>query len=75
MLTNAAKSGCRLDMTVTVRRITAATVRISVRDGSRSLPVLIRASADDESHHRLTGGRWGVTIEPFDKVVHADVSQ
>ncbi|MFH9355344.1 transposase [Kitasatospora sp. NPDC017646] len=38
---NAAKTGCRRKMTVTGERITERCVRISVRDGSRSLPCLI----------------------------------
>ncbi|MFB7619831.1 ATP-binding protein [Kitasatospora sp. NPDC056181] len=68
-------------MTVTVELIAKATVRISVRDGSRALPVLIQASDDDEGHrglslvHRLTHGRWGVTVEPLGKVVHADIAR
>ncbi|AUY49744.1 ATP-binding protein [Streptomyces sp. CB01881] len=81
LVTNAAKTGCQLLMTVTVERIAKATVRVSVRDGSRALPVLIQASDDDEGHrglslvHRLTGGRWGVTVEPLGKVVHADIAR
>ncbi|MEV7781392.1 ATP-binding protein [Kitasatospora sp. NPDC088351] len=81
LVTNAAKTGCGLHITVTIQRVADATVRISVRDGSRSLPVLIRASDDDEGHrglslvHQLTAGRWGVTVEPFGKVVHADITQ
>ncbi|MFE2726103.1 ATP-binding protein [Kitasatospora sp. NPDC059327] len=81
LVTNAAKTGCHRHMTVTVTLIADATVRISVRDGSRCLPVLLRASDDDECHrglalvHQLTGGRWGVTVEPFGKVVHADVAR
>ncbi len=81
LVTNAAKTGCQLSMTVTVTLIPDTTVRISVRDGSRSLPVLLRASDDDECHrgmglvHLLTGGRWGVTVEPFGKVVHADIAR
>ncbi|MFD0273372.1 ATP-binding protein [Kitasatospora sp. NPDC127111] len=81
LVTNAAKTGCQLFMTVTVTLIADATVRISVRDGSRALPVLIRASDDDEGHrglglvHQLTNGRWGVTVEPLGKVVHADIAR
>lgn len=80
LVTNAAKTGCQLAMTVSIELIAHATVRISVRDGSRSLPVLLRASDDDECHrglalvHQLTDGRWGVTVEPLGKVVHADIS-
>lgn len=55
---------CRRHMTVSVTLVTDATVRISVRDGSRCLPVLLLASDDDECHrgmglvHQLTDGRW-----------------
>ncbi|MFI6844947.1 ATP-binding protein [Kitasatospora sp. NBC_00085] len=79
LVTNAAKTGCQLSMTVTITRLADDAVRISVRDGSRSLPVLLRAADDDECHrglalvHLLTDGRWGVTVEPFGKVVHADI--
>ncbi|SDT59097.1 hypothetical protein SAMN05216371_3025 [Streptomyces sp. TLI_053] len=79
LVTNAAKTGCRQRMTVTVRYVSQATVRIAVRDGSCVLPVLIRASPDEECHRglalvdRLTGGRWGATVEPAGKVVHADL--
>ncbi|MFF1903224.1 ATP-binding protein [Kitasatospora sp. NPDC058218] len=81
LVTNATKTGCHRRMTVSVTLVTDATVRISVRDGSRCLPVLLPASDDDECHrglalvHQLTGGRWGVTVEPFGKVVHADVAR
>ncbi|MFB7380812.1 ATP-binding protein [Kitasatospora purpeofusca] len=76
---NAAKTGCRLEMTITVERITDRCVRISVRDGSRILPCLIDAGPAAESGrgmalvHHLTGGHWGVTLEPCGKTVHADL--
>ncbi|OEV39154.1 hypothetical protein HS99_0018640 [Kitasatospora aureofaciens] len=76
---NAAKTGCRRKMTVTVERITERCVRISVRDGSRSLPCLIDAGLAAVSGrgmalvHHLTGGHWGVMLEPFGKTVHADL--
>ncbi|MFI9156909.1 ATP-binding protein [Kitasatospora aureofaciens] len=80
LVTNAAKTGCRRQMTVTVRRVSQLTVRISVRDGSHVLPVLIQASPDEECHRglalvdRLTGGKWGASDEDLGKVVHADLS-
>ncbi|MER7766561.1 ATP-binding protein [Kitasatospora sp. NPDC096140] len=80
LATNAAKTGCGRRMTVAVERVSRTTVRTSVRDGSRTLPVLIQASPDEECHRglalvdRLTSGRWGASIEPFGKVVHADLS-
>ncbi|MFE7530062.1 ATP-binding protein [Kitasatospora sp. NPDC057542] len=76
---NAAKTGCRRRMTVTVERVTGRCVRISVRDGSRALPCLIEAGSAAESGrglalvHRLTGGHWGATLETFGKTVHADL--
>ncbi|MFF2145409.1 ATP-binding protein [Kitasatospora sp. NPDC058190] len=80
LVTNAAKTGCRRQMTVTIRRVSQLIVRISVRDGSRALPVLIQASPDEECHRglalvdRLTAGRWGASVEPLGKVVHADLA-
>ncbi|WP_395297562.1 hypothetical protein ACF9IK_32005 [Kitasatospora hibisci] len=54
-------------------------MRISVRDGSRALPCLIDAGPAAVSGrgmalvHHLTGGHWGVTLEPLGKTVHADL--
>ncbi|MEV7776542.1 ATP-binding protein [Kitasatospora sp. NPDC086791] len=76
---NAAKTGCKLRMTITVDRVTDRCVRISVRDGSRILPCLIDAGPVAESGrglalvHHLTGGHWGATPEAFGKTVHADL--
>jgi hypothetical protein len=76
---NAAKTGCRRRMMVTVERITYRCVRISVRGSSRVLPCLIDAGPAAESGrglalvHHLTGGQWGATAEPFGKTVHADL--
>ncbi len=76
---NAAKTGCQREMAVTVERITARCVRISVRDSSRTLPCLIDAGPAAESGrglalvHHLTGGHWGATAEPYGKTVHADL--
>ncbi|MEK2490802.1 ATP-binding protein [Kitasatospora purpeofusca] len=80
LVTNAAKTGCRQQMTLSVRHVSQSAVRIAVRDGSCILPVLIRASVDEECHRglalvdRLTRGRWGATVEPAGKVVHADLT-
>ncbi len=80
LVTNAAKTGCQQRMTVALRHISRTAVRITVRDGSCVLPVLIRASPDEECHRglalvdRLTGGRWGASVEPAGKVVHADLA-
>ncbi|SOB83123.1 Anti-sigma regulatory factor (Ser/Thr protein kinase) [Streptomyces sp. 1331.2] len=79
LATNAVKTGCQLRMGVAVRLMTDEVVRILVRDGSRSLPVLITAGSDAPSGrgihlvHSLTGGHWGVTPEPLGKTVHADL--
>ncbi|MFD4659650.1 ATP-binding protein [Kitasatospora sp. NPDC058444] len=76
---NAAKTGCRQEMAVTVERITDRCVRISVRDGSRTLPCLIDAGPAAESGrgmalvHHLTGGHWGAELETYGKTVHADL--
>ncbi len=76
---NAAKTGCHLRMAVTIERITATAVRISVRDGSRTLPCLINAGPAAESGrgmalvHDLTAGQWGATPEPYGKTMHADL--
>ena len=65
-------------MAVTIARI-GRCVRISVRDGSRTLPHLIDAGPDAESGrgpalvHHLTRGHWGATPEPLGKTVHADL--
>ncbi|KJY32742.1 hypothetical protein VR45_21790 [Streptomyces sp. NRRL S-495] len=80
LVTNAAKTGCRQQMTLFVRHVSRNALRIAVRDGSCALPVLIRASADEECHRglalvdRLTCGRWGAAVEPAGKVVHADLT-
>ncbi|MFG2821725.1 ATP-binding protein [Kitasatospora sp. NPDC048365] len=79
LVSNAAKTGCHQEMVVAIRRITERTVRISVRDGSRALPVMVTAGLADTSGrglalvHKLTGGHWGATPEPRGKTVHADL--
>ncbi|MEU4116593.1 ATP-binding protein [Kitasatospora sp. NPDC028055] len=80
LVTNAVKTGCLARMTVTVRRLTDRTVRVAVRDGSRTLPVLMVAGEDEEGHrglalvHHVTGGRWGASVEAYGKIVHADLT-
>ncbi|MFG2911527.1 ATP-binding protein [Kitasatospora sp. NPDC048298] len=80
LTTNALKTGCQTRMVVAVRRPTDRTLRILVGDGSRVIPVLVKAEPGATSGrglamvHRLTDGRWGVTPLPFGKVVHADLS-
>ncbi|MFG2842747.1 ATP-binding protein [Kitasatospora sp. NPDC048296] len=80
LTTNSFKTGCQTRMLVGVRRPTDRIVRILVGDGSRSMPVMIQAGRDATSGrglamvHRLTHGRWGVTLLPFGKVVHADLA-
>ncbi len=77
---NAAKTGCRRRMCVTVRRRTARTVRIAVRDNSRTLPVMIQIEDEDAESgrglglvNRLTSGHWGVTPEPLGKTIWAEL--
>lgn len=79
LATNAVETGCQRHMTVVVSRVNAGTVRISVRDGSRSLPCLVDAGPDATSGrgigivHHLTDGHWGVTPDPFGKTVHPEL--
>ncbi|MFI5534122.1 ATP-binding protein [Kitasatospora sp. NPDC051853] len=79
LVSNAVKTGCRLEMTVRIIRLTAVSVRVSVTDGCRVLPVRIEADDSEESGrgvdlvHQLTEGRWGAAVESFGKTVHADL--
>ncbi|MFJ2778274.1 ATP-binding protein [Kitasatospora sp. NPDC087315] len=79
LVSNACKTGCLTFMQVAVRRPAPGFVRVCVRDGSPELPVLLSAGEDQECHrglalvHELTGGRWGTTLEPWGKSVHADL--
>ncbi|MDH6579810.1 ATP-binding protein [Kitasatospora sp. MAP5-34] len=79
LATNAYRTGCHRRMAVTIRRITLQTVRIAVRDGSRTMPVLVDAGAGAESGrglgmvHQLTHGHWGVQVEALGKTTHADL--
>ncbi|MFG2905933.1 ATP-binding protein [Kitasatospora sp. NPDC048286] len=80
LTTNALETGCQTHMIVAVRRPSDRIVRFLVGDGSRAIPVLVKAEPGATSGrglaliHRLTDGRWGVTPLPFGKVVHADLS-
>ncbi|MFJ9693797.1 ATP-binding protein [Kitasatospora sp. NPDC101183] len=80
LVTNAVKTGCQTRMVVAVRRPSPDRVRILVGDGSRVMPVMIRAGHDATSGrglamvHRLTRGRWGITPLPLGKIVHADLT-
>ncbi|MFI2609948.1 ATP-binding protein [Kitasatospora sp. NPDC018619] len=80
LVTNSFKTGCQTRMLVAVRRPSDRIVRILVGDGSRSMPVMVQAGPDSTSGrglsmvHRLTRGRWGVTLLPSGKVVHADLT-
>ncbi|MFI1587899.1 MULTISPECIES: ATP-binding protein [Streptomyces] len=64
LVTNAAKTACRRPLSLGVERTGEGSVRISVTDGSRALPV--RSLADEEASggrnlalvHHLTGRRW-----------------
>jgi two-component sensor histidine kinase len=76
---NAIKTGCHTRMVVRIRRSSDGLVRISVRDGSRTMPVLLQAADNDECHrglalvNMLTGGQWGATPDAYGKTVHADL--
>ncbi|MFI6157719.1 ATP-binding protein [Kitasatospora sp. NPDC051170] len=77
---NAVKTGCLTFLIVGIRRTTSSTVRLLVSDGSASPPVLIDAGPDAESGRglalvdQLTRQRWGVTVWPHGKVIHADLA-
>ncbi|WP_405007076.1 ATP-binding protein [Kitasatospora purpeofusca] len=79
LATNAIRTGCRTRMIVAVRRPAEHLVRLLVVDGSGAMPVMIETGSDATSGrglaivHRLTHGRWGVTLFPFGKIVHADL--
>ncbi|MER5641587.1 ATP-binding protein [Kitasatospora sp. NPDC002227] len=81
LVTNAAKTGCTTKMLVSAERVTnrvGRAVRLSVRDGSCSLPVLI-PGADGESGRGLVlvdgfAVIWGVDLDPYGKTVWADLS-
>ncbi|MFG2844684.1 ATP-binding protein [Kitasatospora sp. NPDC048296] len=80
LTTNSVKTGCQTRMVVAVRRPTDQIIRIIVGDGSRSMPAMVDAGPDRTSGrglaivHRLTRGRWGVTLLPLGKIVHADLA-
>ncbi|MFJ9695792.1 ATP-binding protein [Kitasatospora sp. NPDC101183] len=80
LATNAVRTGCQTRMIVALRRPAPGIVRILVGDGSRVMPVMIRARISATSGrglamvHRLTRGQWGVSFLPLGKVVHADLS-
>ncbi|MCC9310474.1 ATP-binding protein [Kitasatospora sp. RB6PN24] len=79
---NAVKTGCRQHMTVAIHRTAEASVRISVRDGSRAMPVLIQDRSRDDAEggrglalvNHLTHGHWAAELLPLGKVIHADLS-
>ncbi|MFG3223225.1 ATP-binding protein [Kitasatospora sp. NPDC048194] len=81
LVTNALHTGCLTLMRVSVHQIGARAVQVAVRDGSRSLPVMILADEADESSrglplvHKLTQGRWGAELGPFGKVVYAHLGR
>ncbi|MFJ9845248.1 ATP-binding protein [Kitasatospora sp. NPDC101155] len=80
LATNAVKTGCQTRMVVAVRRPSSRIVRILVGDGCRSMPAMVDVGPDRTSGrglaivHRLTRGRWGVTLLPLGKIVHADLA-
>ncbi|MFE7635120.1 ATP-binding protein [Kitasatospora sp. NPDC057518] len=81
LVSNAAKTGCLTAMQVGVALVVnraGQAVRISVRDGSCVLPVLIGAAHDAESGRGLAlvdclAVVWGVDLEPHGKTTWADI--
>ncbi|WP_424708458.1 ATP-binding protein [Kitasatospora acidiphila] len=82
LVSNATKTGCLTVMRVGVTQVTGRTgqaVRISVRDGSRALPVLADAAHDAESGRGLAlvdrlAIVWGVELDPHGKTMWADIA-
>ncbi|MFG2845729.1 ATP-binding protein [Kitasatospora sp. NPDC048296] len=83
LVSNAAKTGCLTAMRVGISRVTnraGQAVRISVRDGSRSLPVMVGAAHDAESGRGLAlvdrlAVVWGVDLDPHGKTTWADIAE
>ncbi|MBV2151442.1 ATP-binding protein [Kitasatospora sp. SUK 42] len=81
LVSNAVKTGCLTTMRVSIAQVTnqaGHAVRISVRDGSRALPVLISAAHDAESGRGLAlvdrlAVIWGIDLEPHGKTMCADL--
>ncbi|MFI9275496.1 ATP-binding protein [Kitasatospora sp. NPDC052896] len=82
LVSNAAKTGCLTTMQVSVAQVTnrvGRVVRIAVRDGSRTLPVLVTPGTGDESGRGLIlvdrlAVVWGVELDARGKTVWADLS-
>ncbi|WP_406086928.1 ATP-binding protein [Kitasatospora purpeofusca] len=80
LVANAVRTGCQSKMLVTICRVTAQSVRITVWDGSRTLPCMIQAGGSAESGrglpliHAITRGHWGASLRPLGKGVHADLT-
>ncbi|MEV7355015.1 ATP-binding protein [Kitasatospora sp. NPDC091276] len=82
LVSNAAKTGCLTAMRVSITRVTnraGQAVRISVRDGSRALPVLIGAAHDAECGRGLAlvdrlSVAWGVDLDSLGKTMRADIA-
>nr|WP_237547858.1 ATP-binding protein [Streptomyces sp. SID5473] len=80
LVSNATKTGCRTSMLVSAARVdnrAGRVVRFAVRDGSRTLPVLIpRATGDSGRGLALVdhlAAFWGVDMEPHGKTIWADL--
>ena len=70
-------TGCQM-LGVSVR-LANGSVRVSVRDSSRSLPVVIHAGSSEESGRGLAligmlADSWGVKEVPFGKIVWVDLA-
>ncbi|WP_328953640.1 ATP-binding protein [Kitasatospora purpeofusca] len=84
LMTNAIQTGCRCSITVTVEQIGESAVRISVEDGSRYPPVLIKSGLPANPDRVPAGGRglvivdglckrWGLDLRPRGKCVFAEI--
>ncbi|MFB7473215.1 ATP-binding protein [Kitasatospora sp. NPDC056184] len=84
LVSNAIQTGCRLQLALSVERISEFGVRISVEDGSRYPPILIKAGLPADPDRVPAGGRglvivdglckrWGIDLRPLGKCVYAEI--
>ncbi|MFF7588580.1 ATP-binding protein [Kitasatospora purpeofusca] len=84
LMTNAIQTGCQRVITLTVEQIGESAVRISVEDGSRYPPLLIKAGLPANPDRVPARGRglllvdglckrWGLDLRPLGKCVYAEI--
>ncbi|MFF4344295.1 ATP-binding protein [Kitasatospora sp. NPDC001540] len=81
LVTNAVKTGCRRRLELEVELVAGVAVRVVVRDGCRTMPVLVDDGADSSAEggrglalvDHLSDHRWGVVPESAGKRVWAIV--